>query len=94
MAARAILATGKDRDTRGGVAPWIIPSLVILRPRASRARIVAEGDILRVYVIAPPEAGKANDAVRALLAKALGAPKMRLRLLRGQGARDKIFEVS
>ncbi|HKL64751.1 MAG TPA: DUF167 domain-containing protein [Roseovarius sp.] len=55
---------------------------------------MAEGDILRVYVIAPPEAGKANDAVRTLLAKALGAPKMRLRLLRGQGARDKIFEVS
>jgi len=62
-------------------------------PRASRARIVAEGDILRVHVTAPPEAGKANDAARALLAKALGVPKTRLRLVRGQGARDKVFEV-
>ena len=63
-------------------------------PRASRARILAEGDILRVYVTAPPEAGKANDAVRALLAKAPGVPKTRLRLRRGQGVRDKVFEVS
>ena len=63
-------------------------------PRASRARIVAEGDSLRVYVTVPPEAGKANNAVRALLAKAIGVPKTRLRLVRGQGARDKVFEVS
>jgi len=64
-----------------------------MTPRASRARIVAEGDIPRVCVTAPPGAGKANDAVRALLAKATGVPKTRLRLVRGQGMRDKVFEV-
>jgi uncharacterized protein YggU (UPF0235/DUF167 family) len=62
-------------------------------PRAARARIVAEGDVLRAYVTEPPEAGKANAAVQALLARALGVPKSRLRLLLGRGARDKVFEV-
>lgn len=61
-------------------------------PRASRARIVIEGDSLRAYVTAPPEAGKANDAVRVLLARALGVPKSRLSLVRGQSARDKVIE--
>jgi hypothetical protein len=62
-------------------------------PRASRARIVAVGECLRAYVTAPPEAGKANDAVQALLARALGLPRTRLRLVRGRGARDKVFEI-
>jgi len=31
--------------------------------------------------------------VQVLLAKAVGVPKTRLRLVRGQTARDKVFEV-
>ncbi len=62
-------------------------------PRASRARLVAEGDSLRAYVTVPPDAGKANAAVQVLLAKALGVPKTRLRLVLGHTARDKVFEV-
>ncbi|MDZ7710692.1 MAG: DUF167 domain-containing protein [Roseovarius sp.] len=62
-------------------------------PRASRARLVAEGGALRGYVTAPPDAGKANAAVQVLLAKALGVPKTRLRLVRGHSSRDKVFEV-
>ncbi|SEM23169.1 hypothetical protein SAMN05443999_11628 [Roseovarius azorensis] len=63
-------------------------------PRASRNRIVAEGDTLRVYVTTPPEDGKANAAVLKLLAKALGLPKSRLTLIHGQTSRDKVFQVS
>ena len=62
-------------------------------PRASRARLVEAGDGLRAYVTVPPDAGRANAAVRVLLAKAVGVPKSRLRLVRGQTARDKLFEV-
>ncbi len=62
-------------------------------PKASRNRITAEGDQIRVYVTTVPEDGKANAAVQKLLAKALGLPKTRLRLIRGQTSRDKVFEV-
>ena len=63
-------------------------------PRAARDRIVQEeAGVLRVYVTAPPEDGKANKAVQKLLAKAMGVAKSRLVLVRGQTARDKVFRV-
>lgn len=62
-------------------------------PKASRDRIVAEGDALRVYVTTPPEDGKANAAVQKLLAKALGVAKSHLTLVRGQTSRDKLFRL-
>lgn len=67
---------------------------VRVTPRASRARLVAEGEVLRAYVTVVPEDGKANAAVQALLARALGVAKSRLVLVRGQTSRDKLFEVT
>ncbi|WP_299845151.1 DUF167 domain-containing protein [uncultured Roseovarius sp.] len=66
---------------------------VRVTPKASRDRVVADEGMLRIYVTAIPEDGKANAAVQKLLAKALGIPKSRLTLLRGQTARDKLFKV-
>ncbi|ANB35576.1 uncharacterized protein YggU (UPF0235/DUF167 family) [Rhodovulum sulfidophilum] len=66
---------------------------VRVTPKASRARIVAEGGQIRVYVTVVPEDGKANAAVTKLLSKAVGVPKSRLELVRGQTARDKLFRV-
>ncbi|PTW51220.1 MULTISPECIES: DUF167 domain-containing protein [Rhodovulum] len=66
---------------------------VRVTPRASRDRILAEEGQIRVYVTVVPEDGKANAAVTKLLAKALGVPKSRLDLVRGQTARDKVFRV-
>ena len=49
----------------------LIPVKVV--PGASRTRILGELDgRLKVAVAAPPEKGKANDALTALLAKRLG----------------------
>jgi uncharacterized protein (TIGR00251 family) len=48
---------------------------------------------LRLKVTAPPEDGKANAAVVALLAKALGLPKRDLALVRGETARDKTLAI-
>lgn len=65
---------------------------VRVTPKASRNRIEQRDDTLRIYVTVVPEAGKANAAVRNLLAKAMGVAKGRLRLIRGETARDKVFE--
>ncbi|NDV02189.1 DUF167 domain-containing protein [Pseudoroseicyclus tamaricis] len=65
---------------------------VRVTPKASRARI-EPGEPLRVYVTVAPEGGKANAAVRKLLAKALGLATSRLRLVRGETSREKLFEV-
>ena len=42
---------------------------------------------------APPERGKANDAVLALLADVLDIPRSSVALVSGGGSRDKIVEL-
>ena len=60
-------------------------------PNARRAGVeLVEGQI-RVAVTETPEAGKATEAARAALAKAMGVAKTRLTLLRGATSRDKLF---
>ncbi|TDW63955.1 hypothetical protein EDF57_105431 [Novosphingobium sp. PhB55] len=53
---------------------------------------IAEGRLL-VKVRAKPEDGKATEAVRVLLAAALGLAPSRLALLRGATSREKQFHV-
>ncbi len=47
----------------------------------------------RIAVTAPPERGKANDAVRRALADALDVAPSRLSLLMGEASRTKVFEL-
>lgn len=49
--------------------------------------------VLRVRVTAVPDKGKANTAVIALIAKALGVPKSAVTLVSGDTARLKTLEV-
>lgn len=51
------------------------------------------GGVLLVRVTAAPEDGKANAAVIALLARALGVPKSALSVLRGATGRDKLIAL-
>lgn len=63
-------------------------------PGASRAGLSrSEDGQLRVAVTAVPEKGRANDAVRRMLAKSLGVAPTRLTLLRGQTSRDKLYRL-
>ncbi|TDK41246.1 DUF167 domain-containing protein [Antarcticimicrobium luteum] len=60
-------------------------------PKAARTSLTRDGDTLRATVTVAPENGKANAAVQALLAAAMGVAPSRLELRRGQTARDKVF---
>jgi len=59
-------------------------------PGAARAGIVGRhGDAWKVRVTAPPEAGRANEAVLDLLAHTLGVPRRDLAVTAGLASRDK-----
>ena len=67
-----------------------------LTPRADRDALVPGGapaEPLRARVTAPPVDGQANAALVRLVAKALGVPKSRVAIVRGQSARDKVVRV-
>lgn len=67
---------------------------VRVAPRASRDAIGGEhGGALKVSVTAPPVGGAANGAVCALLAKALGVAKGRVRVVRGETSKRKQVAV-
>jgi hypothetical protein len=49
---------------------------------------------LRVAVSAPPDKGKANAAIKALLAEALGCKESQVGLISGETSRQKRFLIS
>ena len=81
-------------------APGGVRLAVRLSPKASAARItglVADADgavALKVAVTAPPEAGKANDALLRLLAKTLRLRQGDLTLVLGAADRRKLVHVA
>ena len=52
------------------------------------------GDVWKVRVTAPPEAGRANEAVLALLADVLGVRRRDVVLTSGRTSRDKVVALS
>jgi uncharacterized protein len=63
-------------------------------PGAARAAIVGRhGEAWKVRVTAPPENGRANDAVVRLLAETLSLPRAAVTVVWGHGGRDKIVEL-
>lgn len=69
--------------------------LLRVSPGASRAGVVGRhGRGWKVRVAAPPEDGKANDAVIRLLADAVGVPRRDVAILSGHASRDKTVELS
>lgn len=81
---------------KGELSRLAVPGAEIavrVTPGASRNAVnLAEGG-LRVQVTQVAEGGKATEAVRRLVAHALGIAPSRLVLVRGASSRDKLFRV-
>lgn len=68
---------------------------VRVQPRARRDEIAGErAGALLVRVTAPPVEGKANEAVRRLIAQRLGVAPGNVTVVRGATSRDKLLDIS
>jgi len=77
------------KEHRGGVI-----FVVRVQPRASRDAIGGEWQgALKIRLTAPPVDGRANDALRRLLAEHLEIPLAAVRILSGERSRTKRIEV-
>ena len=64
-------------------------------PRASRDKLgPVHGDRLKVQLTAPPVDGAANEALVALVARALGCKKSDVTIVRGETGRKKTIRVA
>jgi len=68
--------------------------VVRVTPGAKGEGLTIESGRLLAKVRAKPEGGKANEAVRALVASALRVAPSRLELLRGATSREKQFRLT
>ena len=67
---------------------------VDVRPRAGRNALALLADgVIRARVVAPPVDGAANEAVRALLADALGCARSAVEIVQGESSRRKLIRV-
>ena len=63
-------------------------------PGADRSAVVGRhGDAWKVRVAAPPERGRANDEVVALLADVLELARPAIHVVAGRSGRDKVVEL-
>jgi uncharacterized protein (TIGR00251 family) len=63
-------------------------------PGAKRNELVGRhGEGWKVRVAAPPEGGRANDAVLDLLARELSLPRRSLSIVSGQATREKVVQM-
>ncbi|MGF7154057.1 DUF167 domain-containing protein [Novosphingobium gossypii] len=74
-------------DGEGRIAVRVTPGARVETMEVEQGRVC-------IKVRAKPEDGKANDAVRELLARALGLPSSQVQLLRGATSREKQFRVN
>ena len=72
---------------------WLIA--VHAQPGAKKSSVAGlHGESLKVRVAAPPVEGKANEALIAFVAKALGLPRRAVSIVKGKSSRDKLLLVA
>jgi uncharacterized protein len=69
--------------------------LVRVQPRAKRNAVQpAAGGGVKVYVTAPPEDGRANEAVVEAIAEWLGVKRRQVEIVSGATNRNKVVRVT
>ena len=86
------------RDSFYRIEPDGLVVSLRVSPKASRSAILGPqqsdtGQVLKVAVTAPPDKGKANEAVIALIAKAFGIAKCDVTLISGAADRRKVLRL-
>lgn len=66
---------------------------VRVTPNARQAGVERKDGQVLIRVSEPPEAGRATEAARVALARAMGVAKSRLILVRGAASRNKLFRL-
>ncbi len=67
---------------------------VKVKPNAKKDEIKKiENNYYEVRVTVVPEKGKANKRVVEMLSKHFKVPKSKIKLLRGETSREKVFEI-
>ena len=67
---------------------------VKVKPNAKKEEIKElDKDFYEIRVTVVPEKGKANKKVIEILSKHLKVPKSRIKLIRGETSREKLFEI-
>jgi hypothetical protein len=67
---------------------------VRLRPRGHRDQLIGiRGGVLLARVTAPPVEGKANKALRQMIAKRIGVAPSRVSVVQGEKSRNKVVSV-
>lgn len=87
------MSAGGQRGTGGAVGRSIRLKIKVV-PGASSSGIAGWlGDELKVRVSAPPEKGRANAAVEAVLRQALDLPDGAVRIVSGGSSQRKVVEI-
>jgi uncharacterized protein (TIGR00251 family) len=65
------------------------------KPNSRKEGIKKLGEnFYEVRVSAPPEKGKANERIIELLAEFFKVPKKKIKLIKGEKSKEKLFEIS
>ncbi len=68
---------------------------VRVNPRAKRNAVTKTADgSIKVYVTAPPEDGRANEAVVETVAEWLGVKRRQVEIISGATSRNKVLRVT
>lgn len=82
--------SGWYRKTKEG---WLIS--VHAQPGAKKSAVAGlHGEALKIRIAAPPVEGKANEALTAFVAKALGLPRRAVSIVKGESSREKLMLVA